>query len=364
MKSGWIQRFSPAWFAAVMGTGGFAIVLYSWGAAWAGWRALGAWLAALNAVALVVLLVPWVARWLVHPADAQRDLNHPILGNFFVTLPVAIMIVANTAVLMGQSSLGPHVLYGLALTAWWIGVLGVAALSIYVGYNMVRSDHTPPHFINLAWLITPVAAVVMPLIGNPLANMMRAAGSPWAQTVHLINLAFYGMGVMLFLFIGAIVLNRLMQHALPPAEAAPTFWISLGPVGVGTVGLMGLADVSKALGMLTSTTELYLVAAALWGFGLWALGLAVAVTLHYHRRGGIPFSLSWWAFIFPLAAYTLGTMKVAEFFAAPAIRWYGMALTVLLAVLWAATAVLTVRALWTGKLFAAPQQQGAVAPGK
>lgn len=86
MKMNWVQRFSPAWFAAVMGTGGLANVLFSWGSAMRWSAIVGAWLASINVVFLVVFLVPWLTRWLVHPMDARRDLDHPILGNFFVTL--------------------------------------------------------------------------------------------------------------------------------------------------------------------------------------------------------------------------------------------------------------------------------------
>lgn len=364
LKVSWVQHFSPAWFAAVMGTGGLASVLFSWGGTlpWSG--LLGTWLASINAVFLVLFLVPWLTRWLMHPEDVRRDLDHPILGNFFVTLPVAVMIVANTVVLMGRAVLGGAVLYALVLTAWWAGVAGVGILSIYVGYNLLRADQIPPHFMNLSWLITPVAAVVMPLIGNPLVTMMQVRHSLWTGTVHLVNLSFYGMGIVLFLFIGSITFSRLMQHALPPAEAAPTFWITLGPVGVGTIGLMGLADVSKSLGMLASTVELYLLAVALWGFGLWALGLAVAITWHYARRGGVPFSLSWWAFIFPLAAYTLSAMRVADYFGSGVIKVYAAALTLLLVALWSVTTVLTVKGVWSGRLFAAAQSQGAATVSK
>lgn len=90
----------------------------------------------------------------------------------------------------------------------------------------------------------------------------------------------------------------------------------------------------------------------------------MVITWHYAQRGGVPFSLSWWAFIFPLAAYTLSAMRMADYFGSGAIKAYAAALTVLLVTLWGATTVLTFRGVWSGRLFAAPQSQGSAPPTK
>lgn len=91
--------------------------------------------------------------------------------------------------------------------------------------------------------------------------------------------------------------------------AAPTFWIILGPIGVGTLSLMGIADSSKLLGLISSVDAIKMLSLILWGFGLWAFVLTLAITIKYMRNDGVPFTLSWWAFIFPLAAYTLSSLK-------------------------------------------------------
>lgn len=152
----------------------------------------------------------------------------------------------------------------------------------------------------------------------------------------------------------AFILARLLQHPLPGAEMAPTFWITLGPVGVGTTGLMGLAETSRALGLVPETGTLNLLAMLLWGFGFWALGVALAVSFHHLLHGGIPFSLSFWAFTFPMAAYTLSTLRVAALLQAPGLAGYAFVLTLLLTGLWLAAARGTLAGLVRGGLFAAP----------
>lgn len=47
----------------------------------------------------------------------------------------------------------------------------------------------------------------------------------------------------------------------------------------------------------------------LWGFGLWWLALATAITLRYFHAG-VPFNLGWWGYIFPLGVYTVATFRL------------------------------------------------------
>ncbi len=356
MRTPWVRHFSPAWFAAAMGTGGLADVIYAWGKSLPWAREVGVAFAVLTAALFLTLLVPWIWRWLAHSDAARRDLDHPLVGNFYVTMPVAAMIVALDADVTLGTWLGPAALFAITLAGWLIGVTGVAVLAIYIGFTLMRQDGPAPNFINFSWLLTPVAAIVIPLLGNPLTVMLLGRHSLWADTVHLVNLAFYGMGLMLFVLMAAFVIGRLLQHSMPGADAAPTFWISLGPIGVGTLGLMGLADASRSLHLVASVGALDVLALALWGFGIWALGIAIAVTLHHARRGGVPFSLSFWAFTFPLAAYALSTMRIADYLHAPGILWYAALLSILLIVLWIFAATGTLIGLFAGRLFIPPAQ--------
>lgn len=355
-KKSWLKFFSPAWFAAVMGTGGIANVLYFWSNTWFLLRILAVILAWLNFIMFLLLLFPWLIRWFTHFSQLKKDLDHPVMGNFFVTMPVGAMIVASNAALMGGGFLPKSLVLGISLLAWLIGIIGAYVFGLYVYFNMLRSEQTMPQAMNLAWLITPVASIAVPLIGSPLVNMLKEINPGGAKTVLLLNLSFYGIGFFLFIFIGAIIFNRLAQYSLPPAAAAPTFWITLGPIGVGAITLMTMADSGKALGLLNSVDTAYLLAAVFWGLGFWALGIAIFVTWRYLKQGPIPFSLTWWAFIFPLAAYTMASFKIAGYFNSSFIYWYTGLLTLLLAFLWLLTFFRTLGGTFTGKLFQ-PQPQ-------
>lgn len=357
-KKGIVRDFSPAWFAAVMGTGGLANVTYMWGKFWNPAHALGIGLAWFNAFLFLVLLIPWIARWFTRSESLKNDLRHPSMSNFFVTMPVAVMIIATNVDLMGMHFFGKPSAFSITFFAWIVGIAGAIVFGVYSGYNMMRSDETPHQMINFSWLISPVASIAIPLVGNPLVSMIGTSNPAFAKTVLLINLSFWGIGFFLFLFIGGIVFTRLAQHSMPPAMMNPTFWITLGPIGVGAITLMGMADSAKMLGLLSSTGTLYIGSAILWGFGIWSLGIALVISRHHIKKEGkIPFSLSWWAFIFPLDAYVMSSFKMGAYFGSGLVLWYAACLTGLLAVLWITTFVRTLAGSLSGKIFQPPVPQ-------
>ena len=67
------------------------------------------------------------------------------------------------------------------------------------------------------------------------------------------------------------------------------------------------APVSPSSETLPATVAIIsqLFATATWGFGLWWLAIAVSLLVRYLRAGGLPFHLGWWAFTFPLGAFTV-----------------------------------------------------------
>ena len=49
------------------------------------------------------------------------------------------------------------------------------------------------------------------------------------------------MGILLFVLVASLLYDRMVFHPLPAAPLAPSFWIGLGPIGVGSLALLGLA---------------------------------------------------------------------------------------------------------------------------
>ena len=90
---------------------------------------------------------------------------------------------------------------------------------------------------------------------------------------------------------------------------------------------------------------------AIWGFGLWWLAIAVTLLVRYLRAGPLPFHLGWWAFTFPLGAYTVATVTLARIWQVPALEALAGMLYLALVAFWAVVSVRTVRAVRTGAIW-------------
>ena len=90
LESKWdiVKNFSPAWFASVMGTGILAStsMLYSSYLPFLRYIAVAFWI--FNVLLFLVLLVPWVMRWIKYPENAAADLTHPQNSHFYPTMAI------------------------------------------------------------------------------------------------------------------------------------------------------------------------------------------------------------------------------------------------------------------------------------
>ena len=167
----------------------------------------------------------------------------------------------------------------------------------------------------------------------------------------LLGYATFGIGLLLFLLIAAMLFARLISHPLPPAPLAPSLWIGLGPIGVGSLALLRLAAAGHPFwGTSAAAVQdvSQLGAATLWGLGLWWLAVAALLLIRYLRNGGIPFTVGLWALTFPIGAYTAATLALARTWHSTPIEWAGAALFLTLVGFWLLASTRTVRAIHTG----------------
>ena len=136
---------------------------------------------------------------------------------------------------------------------------------------------------------------------------------------------------------------------------APSLAIALGPVGVGALALIRIAAAgAPVFGPLAPTVGLISLIAAsmLWGFGLWWFAAAAVMTVRYLAGGPLPYGMGWWAFTFPLGAFTMATLTLARAWRLSSVEDLAMGLVVLLVLLWLMVALRTLWATATGEVWA------------
>ena len=349
---GRLHGFHPGWYGAVMGTAVIGIIAYQNPGNATALRdeahALGVAMVALAAVLALVLGVPYVGRWFRHPAAALADLRSPLAGALYGTFPGGILVLA-----VGVATVGPAVASAdTVATAVAIlavpGIILAFLISVVFAYLLFVAPEVGPQTANGGWFIPPVVNIIVPLVLLPLLPRVAQDG---AVTIIVAGYAFFGMGLLLFLLVASLLYDRLVFHPLPAAPLAPSLWIGLGPVGVGTLVLLRLAQAGTPVWGASAPvvgTLSTLAATALWGFGLWWLAAAILLLGGYLRRGCLPFGIGWWAFTFPLGAYAASTLALARAWDSGLLEAAAVVLFVALVAFWLVVTAGTFRALRSG----------------
>lgn len=324
-----VRNFNPAWFASVMGTGAVAIASYKYSSYWSLLKEVGIALTYLNVVLYIALLVPWILRWILYRKDALEDLRHPSKGHFYGTSGAATIVLAAQflAVLHNQT---------VAWYLWLWGLVLTFIFAFWMSYEVFIAGEVDLRHLSPAWYIPPVALVILPFG----AAFTRTTTGYTQEFVTIVNYLGWGAGFFLYLVLYAVVTLRFIRHELMPPQMAPLIWMNLGPIGASITALFALVNNSS---IATSKDPLFIFAFFLWGLGFWWLIMAVALTLHYIRNMSLPYSLSWWAFIFPLGAFTNATMDLGSVFGLELMRLFGYCLLWLLLALWSVTFVKTLK---------------------
>ena len=314
-------------------------------------RTLSQVMAILAAVLGVVLAGGYIGRFVLHTDAALADLRDPVTGALYATVPGGILVLAAAAAVVGPTWFATSTVRDLVIALAWVGVPLAFAISILFAYLLFIRSEVVPETVNGGWFIPPVVNIVVPLVLVPLVHGSAPAT---ARFLLLASYGFWGMGFLLYLLIVTMLHQRLVLHALPHAGLAPSLWIGLGPIGVGALALLKMAAAGTAIfGSLAPTVALAskLAATALWGFGVWWIVAAALLLVHYLRSGPIPYAIGWWAFTFPLGAYTVATLSLAKAWSLTGLAWAGAGLFVLLGVFWLVVAGRTTLALFTGEFW-------------
>ena len=88
----------------------------------------------LATVMFVTFLIPWVLRFFMYPEEIKRDLQHPIRGNFFPTMPISFVLAGTGTNKLGPMLFGPSFAYHLSIVFFFLGAIGIFAF----GYLLVR----------------------------------------------------------------------------------------------------------------------------------------------------------------------------------------------------------------------------------
>jgi len=270
-----LEHLPISLFAVPLGLSGWALLLLKLAEGTPWLRVPGLAAAALGMAVFLVVLAAYGLKALRHPARVAEEFRHPVRMSFF---PVA------AKVLLVQSIILLPLRRDLSFALWLAGTLLQTGLLFSIVSFWVRHQGFQIHHLNPAWFMPVVGAILVPIAG---VEHAPAALCWW----------FFSVGLILWIVLFTIVLNRLIFHPPLPERLVPTLFILFAPPAIGFISWVKLVPEAGPFAQI------------LFSFSLF-LALLVFLQLPLFRR--LPFYLSWWAYSFPLAALGVALLLQAR----------------------------------------------------
>jgi tellurite resistance protein TehA-like permease len=308
-----IRSLSPGYFALVMATGIVSVAMNHLGL-----LRLSATLLVITGVCWLVLAAAYCWRAVAFPRDFLADARSPAKAFAFFT------VVAGSDVLAARLIADGHRLLALALGV--VGALAWLALSYVVPLHVITAPRTDGVLAaaNGTWLVWVVATQSLSIVLAGLLPLWPAH----AADVVLLAVAFWGVGVVLYLIVMTVVLVRLLMYPVRAADLTPPYWISMGATAITVlagVRLLGLASVPVLVAAVPVVTGLSIV---LWAFGTWLWPPLLSSTVRRavaRPRTWPSYQPALWSMIFPFGMYAVCSMELGAVVHAPWIRMLGKA---------------------------------------
>ncbi|WP_133488278.1 SLAC1 anion channel family protein [Aliiroseovarius marinus] len=270
-----LAHFPVTFFAIVMGLMGLTLALHAGAPAMPILEPASSLMLLIGAAVMIVIAMIYVAKALRHPAAVAEEWHHPVKLAFFPTISISLLLLA-TAVFPYNTALAEYVwLAGVAGQ----GVLTIAVISGWISHRSFQVGHLTP-----AWFIPAVGNVIVPVLG---------ARMGYIETSWL----FFSGGMIFWIVLLTLVMNRLIFHDPIVARLFPTMVILIAPPSVAFLAYVSMTgDVDGIARFLIYAGYIF----------------AALVIAQVPRLAKLPFALSWWALSFPIAALSIASFRFAQ----------------------------------------------------
>ena len=271
-----LEHFPVSFFAMVMGTTGLAIAWKKAHLVLGTPEAVGCILSWWALILFALLATGYLAKAVKHWGAVKHEFAHPIRLNFFPAFSISLLLLA---IAFTES------LPGVASILWTAGAIVHLAFTLTVMSSWIHHTRYDIKHANPAWFIPVVGNIIVPIAGVTFAPIE-------------ISWFFFSIGLVFWLVLMTIVMNRLFFHEPLPERLTPTLFILIAPPAVGFIAWVKLGG-----------GEIGPFARILYHVALFLTLLLASNALRFFR---IRFFLSTWAYSFPLAAMTIATLVMAE----------------------------------------------------
>ena len=221
------------------------------------------------------ITIGYTAKMVLRTPAFIGEWNHPMRVAFFPAASISLLLMATC--FMPENE-------GIANILWIMGAvlqggLTLAILARWIGHKPFEYSH-----INPAWFIPAVGNVIVPAAGAPLGY-------------HDLSWLFFSGGLLFWIILLTLVMNRLIFHTPLPGKLLPTLVIMIAPPAVSFVSYMNLNG-----GQVDTFAHILLNLGYVF---------ALIVLTQLPKIMKLPFAMSFWALSFPIASLAIASFKYA-----------------------------------------------------
>lgn len=218
-----------------------------------------------------ILLITFLMKFIKYPSIVIDDYNHPIKMNFFPTIGITL-IMFSIVLLEGNPIIAKYI--------WIVGtiiqtVFTFSLISKWMHHDVFQIEHFNP-----SWFIPAVGNILIPVSGISFFSKE-------------ISWFYFSVGFILWIVLLTIFFYRAFFHSKIAEKMLPTLFLLMTPQAVGFIAYV------KLTGMIDPFAKI------LYYFTLFTAMLLLTQFRYFTK---IKYYLSWWAYSFPISAFTIATM--------------------------------------------------------
>jgi tellurite resistance protein len=269
-KTSRIKYFPVSFFSVVMGLVGFTIALQKAEKVLKISSYIPKIILYVSIMAFVLIAFLYALKILKFPEEFKKELSHPVRINFIPTFSISILLFS--IAYLEYSKVTSKLL-------WIVGTILHLMITLFVLLQWIDQTHFTIQHYNPSWFIPVVGNILVPVAGVEHADKYFS----WF---------FFSVGIVFWIVLFTILFYRIIFHHPIPQKLIPTFFIMIAPPSVGLISYVKL------------TNGLDAFAKVIYFFAMFLILLLIAQIKKFVNT---KFYLSWWAYSFPLAAFSIAT---------------------------------------------------------
>ncbi len=227
----------------------------------------------LASIIFIVLFILYIIRMFLYIDFFKEDLSHQIKINFLSSIPISMLILISFwSYYVDYISIELKIIFYFTSTLQLVTTLYVISFWLRNSMNNI--------LLSPAWFIPVVGNLIVPLAAHSM------------DIPKELMLFFFGIGCFFWIILTAIIIQRLIFEANLEQKFIPTLFIFIAPPSIFVVDFYIIFGFYNEFSLIV------------YFIGLFFILILFSLIKTFFNIG---FTLSWWAFTFPLCAFSVAS---------------------------------------------------------